>query len=124
MGMLGYHGWDRGEAMPRPSKSITPGSLTDPVPAARSSVWRKHAGPEHSAQYEPDGTLLVDAMTHETVEVIDLTEVEARRAAKARVPVEPAVAQLECVVAYEWVTERSVDGRTYRRSDKLTAQGV
>lgn len=94
------------------------------MPAARSSVWKKHAGPEHSSQYEPDGTVLVDAMTHETVEVIDLAEVEAREAAKVPVQVEPEAIPVEPKVAYTWTTERVIDGRTYRRSDTLTAEGA
>ena len=107
--------------MPRPTKNITPGSLTDPVPAARSRVWRKHAGPEHSSQYEPDGTILVDAMTHETVAEIDLTDVESP-VIEVKETTSLDVVEPEPVVTRVWVTERTIEGRTYRRSDSLVPE--
>lgn len=107
--------------MPRPTKSITPGSLTDPVAAARSSVWRKHASPEHAAQYEPDGAILVDALTHETVAHVDLTEVSKPTVRLVEDP-SSSMPEVEPVVAHVWVSERAIEGRTYRRSDALVPE--
>lgn len=113
--------------MPRPSKNITPGSLTDPVPAARSKVWRKHAGPEHASQYEPDGTVLVDALTQETVAEIDLTDVDRPKVTVLPVErvveeAEPVVKEAEPVVNLVWTSDRSIEARVYHRSDALVPE--
>ena len=107
-----------GNRMPRPTKRIEPGSLTDPVVAARSSVWRKHASPEHAAQYEPDGAILVDALTHETVAHVDLTEVSKPTVSLVE-DVPPPAPEVQPTISFVWTSERTIDGRTYRRSDAL-----
>lgn len=91
------------------------------VVASRGSRWEKHAGPENAAQYEPDGLILVDPMTHESVTEIDVRENEpvvtvAQEISMTVVDSEP---EPEIKVRYDWESERSVEGRTYSRSDSL-----
>jgi hypothetical protein len=105
--------------MPRPNKPVELGSLTDPISASRPSSWRKHAGPEFASEYEPDGAILVDALTHETVAVVDVTDAES-----PKVAIEPGLAESDLApssppVVLEWTSERSIDGRTYRRVDEI-----
>jgi len=107
--------------MPRPTKPIQQGSLTEPVAASRSRTWRKHAGPEHASQYDPDGTILVDSLTHETVAEVDLTD-----AAEPTVSIAPVEAVVETAppVTYSWQSDRSIDGRMYHRHDELVPEVV
>lgn len=107
--------------MPRPNKPIHPASLTEPVAASRGNTWRKHAGPEFASQYEPDGTILVDPMTHETVAIIDLTDVEAPTVSMTSEPRTP-VPEIRMAVPLVWTSQRSIDGRSYSRVDVLVPQ--
>jgi hypothetical protein len=105
--------------MPRPNKPVELGSLTDPISPSRPSSWRKYGGPENSSDYEPDGAVLVDSLTHETVAVVDLTDAESPEVSIAP---EPLGADLETVappILLEWTSERSIDGRKYHRDDNL-----
>jgi hypothetical protein len=61
-------------------------------------------------------------MTHETVMEIDLAEVEARKAKSTDVTPEPELVETDADITYVWSSERSIEGRTYRRTDKLSAE--
>lgn len=106
--------------MPRPNKPINPGRLEEPVASSRGSTWAKHKGPEHAAQFEPDGAILIDAVTQETVAHIDLT-VEPESASVVEVVPEVLDVQTPqkpaAPVRYRWESERSIEGRLYRRTD-------
>ena len=107
--------------MPRPDKPINSSPLYRPVAASRGSRWSKHASPEHAAQYEPDPSVVVDPVTQETVFQIDLAEpevVEVPDAAPMLVePVAPPKPE-------EWTSERVIEGRIYRRTDRLVPSEV
>ncbi|MDA2979353.1 MAG: hypothetical protein O3B42_06295 [Actinomycetota bacterium] len=105
--------------MPRPNKPIERGSLADPISASRPSSWRKHAGPEFASQYEPDGVILVDPMTHESVSVVDVTDAESLKVSIAPGPIGAGLEPLAPPVTLEWKSERSIDGRTYHRVDEM-----
>jgi hypothetical protein len=105
--------------MPRPNKPVELGSLTDPISASRPSSWRKHAGPEFASEYEPDGVILVDAMTHETVAVVDVTDAESPKVSIAPGSMGAGLEPLPPPTALEWKSERSIDGRTYHRVDEM-----
>ncbi|MCZ7532860.1 MAG: hypothetical protein M5U23_05575 [Acidimicrobiia bacterium] len=107
--------------MPRPNKPIHSSPLSEPVAASRGNTWRKHAGPEFASQYEPDRTILVDPMTHETVAIIDLNDVEEPVVSIASASQEP-VPEVHKSVPLVWTTQRSIDGRSYSRVDVLVPQ--
>ncbi|KAA3637740.1 MAG: hypothetical protein DWP92_07310 [Armatimonadetes bacterium] len=109
--------------MPRPNKPIQPASLTDPVSASRGNTWRKHAGPEFASQYEPDGTILVDPMTHETVAIVDLSDVEAPVVSVGTEPQSP-VSEIPREAPLVWTSQRSIEGRSYSRLDVVVPQEV
>jgi len=104
--------------MPRPNKPISSGRLEDPVSNSRGSTWAKHAGPEHSDQYEPDGALLIDALTQETVAHVDLTA-ESEPMIEIREAPSPTVDALTppASTTYRWESNRTIDGRIYHRLD-------
>ena len=81
-----------------------------------------HAGPEHSDQYEPDGKIVIDPLTHATVAHVDLTEDEPT----VDLDPTPAVEIVEPVpmFTYRWTSERTIEGRTYRRTDRKVAEPV
>lgn len=108
--------------MPRPDKHIQQGSLTEPVTASRSRTWVKHAGPEFASQYDPDGSILVDAMTHETVAEVDLTDAE--RPVVSIAPPPPALIEAPAPIVHTWETERTIEGRMYHRVDSLVPSSV
>jgi hypothetical protein len=88
------------------------------VVASRGSVWNKHAGPEHAEQYEPDGVIYVDSLTHETVTEVDVTE-ESPVVTVAPQVVVKLVEPIAPKVRHDWQSLCEIDGRTYRRADKL-----
>ena len=106
--------------VPRPNKPINSWQLSEPVVASRGSKWDKHAGPEHAAQYEPDGRILVDAMTHETVTEVDVRDESPVVTVAPEITVD-LVERLEPKVSYDWQSERWIEGRTYHRLDQLVA---
>ncbi len=107
--------------MPRPNKPIHQASLTEPVTASRGNTWRKHAGPEFASQYEPDGTILVDPMTHETVAIIDLSDVEAP-VVSITSEQQASDPEIHRAVPLVWTSQRNIDGRNYSRVDVLVPQ--
>lgn len=103
--------------MPRSDKPISTGNLSDPVSSARGRTWVSHAGPEDSDQYEPDGLVAVDQMTHETVDaVIDLVDPIAPIVTVR--PTLPTPPPLKPTATYEWTSIRSIENRTYVRIDE------
>ncbi len=107
--------------MPRPGKSINSSPLHQPVAASRGARWSKHAGPEHADQYEPDSSVMIDAVTQETEVQIDLVEpAAAEAAAPAPATIEPPLRPIPEV----WTSDRVIEGRTYRRTDRLVPSDV
>ena len=105
--------------MPRPNKPVELGSLTDPISASRPSSWRKHTSPEFASEYEPDGAILVDALTHETVAVVDVTDAESPKVEIEHGLAVTDLAPSSASVALEWTSVRSIDGRSYHRVDEM-----
>ncbi len=104
--------------MPRPNKPIKPGPLSQPVAASRGSKWAKYAGPENAAQYEPDGVIMVDAFTQETVTEVDVSAPEPVVTVSEDIPVR-LVEPLAPRVTYSWESDRTIEGRSYHRIDRL-----
>lgn len=107
--------------MPRPDKPITPGRLDGDVPSSRAHRWSKHGGPE--TVEGPRGTpsaidIVVDDIT---VSIPEQTEAEtkyAHRPTSAHLP-EREVVPKRTEPIYEWVVDRSIHDRIYRRADAL-----
>lgn len=110
--------------MPRPDKPINSrGRLDDPMSPSRAVRWTKHGGPESLEGYR-------GAPSPIEIEVDDVTIIDPgpdigepskweQRGTSAHIPTteaQPAVQRRK-----EWVVVRTVEGRTYRRTDALTA---
>lgn len=123
--------------MPRPDKQISNrGPLDGPVSASRPVVWKKYAGPE-TIEASDDGFAPVD-ITVDDITVVTRSappespappEEISKWTARATAAQLPLAAVSEDVVIQpstrpttrtEWVVTRSVEGRTYRRTDVLT----
>ncbi len=125
--------------MPRPDKQINSrGPLYAPVSSSRAVVWKKHAGPETaevSDEPSPAMEITIDDLTVSTVSTQaapppDGTSKWVTRATSAQLPRADDVADSVAMgsgtrrepqpTRTEWVVTRSIEGRTYRRSDALT----
>ena len=109
--------------MPRPDKEINPGRLDGPISPARSYSWTKY-GETETVESRLDSPDTVEV----AVDDITVTQSSGEPASKymARgtsahgigLPEEtPNTSRTE--YAREWVIDRTVEGRTYRRVDKL-----
>jgi hypothetical protein len=107
--------------MPRPDKPITPGRLDSEAPSSRAHRWSKHGGPE-TVEGQRGAPSAVDIVVDDiTVSVSDQPEADskyAQRASSAHVP-DLEVAPKRAEPIHEWVVDRSIDGRAYRRTDAL-----
>ncbi|MFO7700011.1 MAG: hypothetical protein R6W79_05345 [Acidimicrobiia bacterium] len=126
--------------MPRPDKQMNDrGPLDGPVSASRPVVWKKRAGPESievSDEFSAAIGITVDDLTVTTEPTMPHEEISkwTARATSAQLPIANEVAnevaddevvgsgvRLEPQPARtEWVVTRSIEGRTYRRTDVLT----
>jgi len=112
--------------MPRPDKDIKPGQLDGPVSPSRSHSWSKYEGDGHrGAPSALEDTVDEIALTVDDITVVvqsdDPASKYSRRGAAAYGAGLPdnAVDQPSVVLVTEWVTDRQVTDRVYRRSDKL-----
>jgi hypothetical protein len=109
--------------MPRSDKPISTGNLTDPIASARSRTWTSHASPEDADAFEPDGTSFVDPLTQEPVAAV-VNLLDPSEPVVSIQPPEPRFGRLAsrpafvAVPVYEWTTVRSIEGRTYMRTDE------
>lgn len=118
--------------MPRPDKPINSrGRLDEATSPSRAASWTKHGGPEtlggfrgapSSIEVTVDDITIVDP----PVEAITEPSKWEQRGTAAQIPAtagqpvdpQPRVPVREPVT--EWVVLRTIDGRTYRRTDALT----
>ena len=112
--------------MPRPDKDINPGQLDGPVSPSRSHSWSKYGGDGHrGAPSALEETVDEIALTVDDITVVvqgdDSVSKYSQRGASAYGSGLPddAVDQRPVVRVTEWVTDRQVTDRTYRRSDEL-----
>jgi hypothetical protein len=126
--------------VPRPDKQISNrGPLDGPVSASRPVVWKKRAGPESIEVSDESSAAIgitVDDLTVTTEPTMPHEEISkwTARATSAQLPIANEVAngaaddevvgsgvRLEPQPARtEWIVTRSIEGRTYRRTDVLT----
>jgi hypothetical protein len=112
--------------MPRPDKRIVPGpDVGAPSGGVRSYRWTKYDGPETADNARVTPTTLeisVDDVTVVTdVETDDISKWDQRGTAAHVIEIEEAE-PVQRITEYrkEWIIDRSIDGRTYRRSDVMT----
>jgi hypothetical protein len=109
--------------MPRPDKEINPGRLDGPISPSRSQSWTKYSGAE-----TVEGNRGASNAVEITVDDITVTEVPDERDSKYETRGTSAhgiglpedklkASRIEYVK--EWVVDRTVEDRIYRRSDKL-----
>lgn len=108
--------------MPRPDKRIVPGpDVGAPTGGARSYRWTKYDGPETADNVRSTPSTLevtVDDITVVTSTTEEISKFDARGTAAHVIPIEEAEPVKRVTeLRKEWVTERSIDGRTYRRTD-------
>ncbi len=109
--------------MPRPDKEINPGRLDGPISPARSSAWTKYGEVERAdSRVETPDTIeiVVDDITV-TQSSDDLDSKYTTRGSSAHGIGLPEETLKKPRVEYvrEWVIDRTVEDRTYRRVDKL-----
>ena len=120
--------------MPRPDKKIEPGRLDGSIAPSRSHSWSKY-GDDSAGGHRGAPSTLEDTVDEISVTVDDITVVEhsdevapkySQRGAPAYGAGLPdnVVAAPPVVVVTEWVTDRQVTDRTYRRSDKLITMEI
>jgi len=115
--------------MPRPDKQINPGRLHDPVSSGRSQVWTKYGGRETVDGHRGTPSSTESVVVEVTVDDITVTDYPeesdskyATRGTAAQgigVPDDPKTKPVEFVD--EWVVDRIIEGRTYRRTDTLVS---
>jgi hypothetical protein len=126
--------------MPRPDKSInSAGRLDDATSSSRGASWTKHGGPESiggsrggpsSLEVTVDDITIVetaDAPVDEALDRVAAPSEQApseqlskwdQRGTAAHIPIDDARPVAEPVM--EWVVLRTIDDRTYHRTDALT----
>ena len=109
--------------MPRPDKKINSGRIDGPVSPARSSAWTKYGEAETVGdRVESPSTfeIVVDDITV-TQSSDELDSKYTTRGTSAHGVGLPHEMLKTPRVEYvrEWVIDRTVEGRTYRRVDKL-----
>ncbi|MGI9666891.1 MAG: hypothetical protein ACR2N2_07320 [Acidimicrobiia bacterium] len=107
--------------MPRPDKQISPGRLDGEASSMRSYSWTKHDAEPGTSEIE----IAVDDRTPTQPQSEPVSKYEARGTAAHIVyddtePVQTPRVRYE----EEWSMDRSIDGRTYRRSDSMTVVEV
>lgn len=111
--------------MPRPDKPINSGGRLDgEVSSSRAHTWTKHGGPESVDGFRGAPSSSTVEVTVDDVTIVE-TPAEAqptkweRRATAAHIPDDEAFTpRVEPV--REWVVLRTIEDRTYRRTDALT----
>lgn len=122
--------------MPRPDKPINSGGRLDgPASSSRGTTWTKHGGPEglegfrgapSSIEVTVDDITIVEEPEAPTTDEAPVGDAEPtaplskwdQRGTAAHIPVEDPVPAAEPVM--EWVVLRTIEDRTYHRTDALT----
>jgi hypothetical protein len=109
--------------MPRPDKEINPAGLDGPVSSSRSQSWTKHGGPETVGGHRgAPGNVEV------TVDDVTVTEhpddVQSKYTTRGTAAhgiglSEEALKKDRVEFVREWIIDRTIEGRIYRRADKL-----
>ena len=112
--------------MSRADKKITPGRLDGPATPSRGRSWSKHGRIETIDTHDGDtAEVIVDLSVNvdQDVESAVTSSKYAERSFGAQLLPLPedddGDQEPEPVFVTEWVSERSIDGRTYRRHDEL-----
>ena len=110
--------------MPRPDKPINSrGRLDDDVSSSRAHSWTKHGGPESVDGFRGAPSSSVE-VTVDDITIIDdgpAAQVSKwdQRATAAHIPLDDPITP-RAEPEREWVVLRTIEGRTYRRTDALT----
>jgi hypothetical protein len=114
--------------MPRPDKQIDPGQLDGPVSSPRAQSWTKYGGAEtvegHRGAPSSDDPVIVE-VTVDDITVTDypdgMTSKYTTRGTAAHGIGLPPEDLINTPVRFvtEWVIDRTVEGRTYHRTDRL-----
>ncbi len=114
--------------MSRADKKITPGRLDGPATPSRGRSWTKYGGIESVDGRDGAPTEVVVDLSDAGKPDAHSTAVTSKymeRSFGAQLPPLPdADDEPEVVITTEWVMERSIDGRTYRRHDELVTTTV
>jgi hypothetical protein len=109
--------------MPRPDKEINPGRLDGPISPARSSAWTKYGEAETAdSRVESPNTIeiVVDDITvTQSSDELDSKYTTRGTSAHGIGLPEEMLKKPRVEYVREWVIDRTVEGRTYRRVDKL-----
>lgn len=109
--------------MPRPDKSIDPGRLDGTPPSSRAHSWTKYGDAE--TVDGPRGAPSTVEVTVDDITVAELPDVEAtkyttRSTASHDVGTpDDGITKARIKVVQEWVVDRTIEERTYHRTDKL-----
>ena len=116
--------------MPRPNKPIDPGRLDGEVSSARPHSWSKHNSEPGSSEMRgapssievtvDDITIIDDVDTHEVSESPDATKYQSRGTAAHLLYEDEELQPAKVRFEEQWSTDRSIEGRTYRRVDTMT----
>lgn len=116
--------------MPRPDKPINSRpSLDGPVTSSRPTRWTKHGGPETVDGFRGAPSSVEVTVDDLTVITSDPAQVEQpskweQRGTSAHIAEpEDTVSPGSTQRRREWVSDRRIDGRTYRRTDALVIVG-
>ena len=120
--------------MPRPSKPINPGRLDGDVTSARPHTWTKHSsepgssevrGAPSSIEVTVDEITIVEEATSEPEDAAtDASKYQSRGTAAHIVYSDAAPQPPTMRFEEQWSTDRSIEGRTYRRIDTMTRVAV
>ncbi len=108
--------------MPRPDKEINPGRLDGPMPTSRSHSWTKY-GEIETVDSRVDSPDTIEIIVDDITVPQSSDELDSKYATRGTaahgigLPDEyPRAPGIEYVK--EWVVDRVVEGRTYRRVDR------
>jgi len=106
--------------MPHSGKKYTPGSVAGGSSSSRGAAWSKYGGVEVETHEGIPTEIVVGVDGIAVVQSEDVSTKYEDRPSSAPLP--PLVETSRAVSVKkqsEWVTTRSIDGRTYRRRDEL-----
>jgi len=109
--------------MPRPDKKINPGRLDGPIASARSNSWSKY-GEIETAESRSESTSVIEVVVDDITVTQTSDEHDSKFTTRGtsahgvglpeEVLKKPRVEHVR-----EWVIDRTVEARTYRRVDTL-----
>ena len=108
--------------MPRPDKEINPGRLDGPISASRRYSWTKYGEAETAdSSLDPADTVEItvdDITVTQSSNELSSKYVTRGTAAHGTGMPEPEFKRPASEYVKEWVVDRTVEGRTYRRVDR------